>query len=412
MILIGDHKQLRPKVESYSLTAVSGHGFGLDISLFERLILSPSMDSVMLQVQHRMRKEFSDLLRMKTYPTLEDAESTLIRPHTRGIRQNLLFLTHPAPESAHSDSIGESSSKTNKYEAEVAVEIVRLLLLQGYAPRQMVILTPYLGQLRTIEQVMATNLPEVLALVEDSDLEEMEKLVGSESLLAVGVNTEERSGNKENEVGVSIPRSNTGSIRVATVDNFQGEEADMVIISLVRSNRKGQIGFLSDAKRVNVLLSRARNSMFVIGNMETFRSSKAGEELWGPLLDKLEIDGTLKPYLESYCERHVEDVVHLSDPDSFRKLRPNGGCLEKCSFRMNCGHGCPLRCHPIDPRHERIKCHEPCLRRPVQCKMGHSCPKECSQDCGEYTADVRATLPCGHAQIAECNVADDSRKLD
>jgi hypothetical protein len=74
LILIGDHKQLRPKVENFELSIVSGRGYNLDCSLFERLILT-GHTSVALQVQHRMRPSISALIRAQTYPNLQDHES-------------------------------------------------------------------------------------------------------------------------------------------------------------------------------------------------------------------------------------------------------------------------------------------------------------------------------------------------
>ena len=56
------------------------------------------------------------------------------------------------------------------------------------------------------------------------------------------------------------------AIRVATIDNYQGEEAKIVLISLVRSNEMGQIGFLKEPERVNVMLSRARECKIIFGN--------------------------------------------------------------------------------------------------------------------------------------------------
>jgi len=59
-------------------------------------------------------------------------------------------------------------------------------------------------------------------------------------------------------------------LRVATVDNFQGEEAKIVIVSLVRSNREKKVGFLRTTNRINVLLSRAQYSMYLIGSTDTY----------------------------------------------------------------------------------------------------------------------------------------------
>lgn len=74
-------------------------------------------------------------------------------------------------------------------------------------------------------------------------------------------------------------------IRVSTVDSFQGLEADIVLLSLVRSNPSGQIGFLRQPNRVCVALSRARWALYMIGNMETLQ--RGNKQLWGAINDKL-----------------------------------------------------------------------------------------------------------------------------
>ena len=127
LILIGDHLQLRPKLESYSLTKVSGNGFDFDISLFERLIHS-GFDSAMLGVQHRMRPCIADIIRRQTYPSLKDHSSVASYPDVRGVPDNLLFIDHANLESGADDL---ATTKSNPFEAQLCVEIVRYLLLQG-----------------------------------------------------------------------------------------------------------------------------------------------------------------------------------------------------------------------------------------------------------------------------------------
>jgi superfamily I DNA and/or RNA helicase len=58
------------------------------------------------------------------------------------------------------------------------------------------------------------------------------------------------------------------AVRVTSVDNYQGEENDVIILSLVRNNRGGNVGFLSTDNRVCVALSRARNGLFIFGNFK------------------------------------------------------------------------------------------------------------------------------------------------
>lgn len=66
-----------------------------------------------------------------------------------------------------------------------------------------------------------------------------------------------------------IPYNFKSKLRINTVDAFQGNELDFIIISTVRSNSKGNIGFLKDWRRLNVALSRAKEGLVIIGNYDT-----------------------------------------------------------------------------------------------------------------------------------------------
>ena len=120
------------------------------------------------------------------------------------------------------------------------------------------------------------------------------------------------------------------------------EESDIVIISLVRSNCQGNIGFLKEAQRVNVLLSRARYGLYIIGNSQTLRRSPKGRNVWSPILNSLEEKNQLLPGFPTTCQLHPDDdPILISDPESFRRFRPNGGCTRPCKERLECGHVCP-----------------------------------------------------------------------
>lgn len=67
-------------------------------------------------------------------------------------------------------------------------------------------------------------------------------------------------------------------IEVATVDSFQGRECDVVIYSTVRSNKEQRIGFLRDIRRVNVALSRARDTLVIVGDARMMRTAPTGME--------------------------------------------------------------------------------------------------------------------------------------
>jgi superfamily I DNA and/or RNA helicase len=173
-ILIGDHKQLRPKVNKYSLTVEKGEGYDLNLSLFERLVLA-DVPHVTLNKQHQMRPEISALVKSLTYPGLEDAEKTRGRPNLRGFQDNVIFVSHSRPE-LNADRIadrhdeGAKTGKENPYEAEMVLRCVRYLGQQGYGTENIVVLTPYLGQLSLLAQTLSTENDPVLNDLDSCDL--------------------------------------------------------------------------------------------------------------------------------------------------------------------------------------------------------------------------------------------------
>lgn len=150
LIQIGDHKQLRPKVKNFKLTVEAGHGYDLNRSLFERLILQ-GQPHCTLTSQHRMRPEISALIR-HNYPALEDATSTKNRRHLSGFQDDVVFFNHNHLEARHDALVdpldqGAPSSKWNVFEAEMVLKCVRYLGQQNYKTTDIVILTPYLVSL-------------------------------------------------------------------------------------------------------------------------------------------------------------------------------------------------------------------------------------------------------------------------
>ena len=174
LVLIGDHKQLRPKVDNYRLTVEKGDGYDLNRSLFERLIMK-GFPHQTLQKQHRMRPEISSLIRELTYPQLIDAPKTLGRPDIRGLQSNLIFIAHDhmeddAKETANWRDMSSISSKQNQFEAGMILKIVRYLGQQGYGTDKMVVLTPYLGQLRLLQTYLKKENDPVLNDLDSYDL--------------------------------------------------------------------------------------------------------------------------------------------------------------------------------------------------------------------------------------------------
>ena len=130
------------------------------------------------------------------------------------------------------------------------------------------------------------------------------------------------------------------------IDNYQGEESDIVIISLTRSNPNHDIGFMFAPQRLNVLLSRARDALIMIGNATTFMNAKKGKELWNKLFGLLKDGGHMYDGLPVKCERHQNRTANLvylplystsplltilflqKQPLDFEIECPDGGCTE------------------------------------------------------------------------------------
>lgn len=171
--MIGDHKQLRPFV-NYDLSVEKGDGYDLNRSMFERLVLKGYPHQVLAQ-QHRMRPEISSLVRQLTYPDLIDAPKTQNRPDLRGFSDNVIFVDHDKFEDTASDDPETGNldtSKRNTFEAEMALMTVKYLLLQNYEARSLVVLTPYLGQLKKLQEVFSKEFDAVLS---NSDIQKMEQ---------------------------------------------------------------------------------------------------------------------------------------------------------------------------------------------------------------------------------------------
>jgi len=174
VILIGDHQQLRPKCNSYDLTVDGGNGYDLDRSLFERLVRK-GFPHTTLTKQHRMRPEISSIIRHMTYHNLTDADTTLNRDSLRGFRDNVMFINHSELEIELEESREirdgtSSSSKQNLFEASMVLKCVRYLAQQGYGSDKMVVLTPYLGQLKLLRDELSKENDPILNDLDKFDL--------------------------------------------------------------------------------------------------------------------------------------------------------------------------------------------------------------------------------------------------
>ncbi|CAK7236767.1 hypothetical protein SBRCBS47491_009749 [Sporothrix bragantina] len=352
-ILIGDHRQLRPQVQNYELSSESlrGQQFAFDRSLFERLVSPPvegelAVPFSQLTTQRRMHPSISALIRAPLYPALEDGPNVQAYPEVAGMAQRLFWFQHQHLEDGAARGGGkakdaDSMSRTNTFEVEMTVALVSHLFKQGtYASGDIAVLTPYLGQLMLLRQRFSSKFELTFNERDTADLEVADDL-GSDGTQGDGPDSDSIDNAKSAPGGKPSTISKTkllNSVRVATVDNFQGEEAKVVVVSLVRSNEQRRCGFLRTSNRINVLLSRAKHGMYILGNSDTC----SGISMWQSVISALEAEGNMGPNLPLQCPRHPERTFEASLPDHFIQFAPDGPsvCGEQCpdvKFCQVCG---------------------------------------------------------------------------
>ena len=298
-----------------------------------------------LCLQHRMRPEIAELMH-HIYDNLSDHEDVKHYENIKGISKNMFFINHKEPES-HDDDL---RSHSNEHEANFTAGLCRYLLHQGYKPSQITVLTMYSGQLFCLKNKM--------------------------------------------------PKTEFDGVRVTVVDNFQGEENDIILLSLVRSNEDGHIGFLKVNNRVCVALSRAKKGFYVIGNFDMLASRS---DLWKEITIGMKNNGLQGEALQLYCQNHPNDDSILARSAADFSKAPEGGCDKKCEYRLECGHVCSMYCHVNDPHHKDYECRKPCGRK--LCDNNHRCTRKCYQACGECDIPMEKMIPkCKHKQLVPCHL--------
>lgn len=121
-----------------------------------------------------MRSKISSIIRYLTYPGLADANSTLKRTDLRGFTDNVIFVNHAHPEVKLKNSRelrdSKTSSKQNEFESQMISKCVRYLAQQGCGSDQIVVITPYLGQLKLLKEHLATENDPILNDLDKFDL--------------------------------------------------------------------------------------------------------------------------------------------------------------------------------------------------------------------------------------------------
>ena len=219
-ILAGDHQQLPPTVLSQEAARA-----GFDVSLLERMVRIFGDDITrLLSVQYRMHEQIMSFSSDHFYDgelvahesvaghLLSDLE--FVEPTE--FSQTTMTFIDTAGANWDEELEPEGLSKRNPQEAELLLQKAEQLIKAGVKPTEIAIIAPYAAQVRLLRR-----------------------------------------------------NSSYKAIEIDTVDGFQGREKECVLISTVRSNPEGEIGFLGDARRMNVAITRARRKLIVIGDSAT-----------------------------------------------------------------------------------------------------------------------------------------------
>ena len=289
LVLIGDHKQLRPQINCFKLE----RDFNFDLSMMERLI-NNQIPYTTLAAQNRMRPDISKYL-LDIYPELTDSHRVHRNLPVSCLSQNMFFWDHDFEEVTEV----RGRSYSNPEEAQAAIDLAIFMTQNGYQQNQITILSAYQGQARVLKTL----------LEKDS-------------------------------------RMFTKKTSISTIDMFQGNENDIIIVSLVRNNRNGVTGFLGILNRRCVAQSRGRSGVIFIGSQKTLRSNPASKKAWIPFLKQLKNDGCFGEELPLRCHKHpsVSHGVKVGD-----KISEKFVCNEPCELQNNCGipdHKCALPCQP------------------------------------------------------------------
>eukprot|EP00796_Vickermania_ingenoplastis_P008275 gene8275-5794_t len=362
LVLIGDHKQLSPKVNERHLEVEKGLG----VSLQERLILCGA-PFVTLTMQRRMHPVISRIVHpyyaRSTEPGDQPVEITdhprtdaLDEPRCVSTAEGRCFRTYlvgyDEKQGSREEELDDNlDSPFNKYECNLCSAVVRHLH-QYHPTKSIIVLVPYTGQLLKMKGTLKDMMQTVLC---------------------------------------------------RTVDDFQGEEADFVVLSLTRTKKPG---FLIYENRACVALSRARMGCYVVGcNAIVSRACSIFVHFW----ELMKADGTLSTTFPGFCPTH-QQVFRFSSETDWQ----TGKCRKVCGERLpNCSHCCTLMCHGTS--HENVQCHQECGRFSFACKpprpCDHRCTKECKDACGKCEVLVPyKCVDCGNIRKEKCYQTLDPKK--
>ena len=384
LIMIGDYNQLRPKVE-WELINEKNPRASYDISTFERLVRAQlnaktHPDLFTLTVQRRMHPEISSLLRnnFQFCADIKDAPETQKHYKARGMLSNISFVLHDEEESSQENS----RSKTNDWEADYCAHLVLFYLFRGFEPKDITVITLYKGQMMLVREKLsfAYNRFKQKGLFNDFD---------------------------------PFLNQSLRDVTIQCIDNFQGEENKVTIISITATKK---IGFVKTINRILVTLSRARNVLCVVGNEKILRSPNSS--IWPNIIKYLEKTSKyiVAPGIWiSGCKHAPENKLLRNTADLI--LNRFSPCREKCEMTLPCGHQCNLHCHYDD--HTAIPCQQPSNKtcpnchNTYECKCGLVDKYRCPIMRNNYFPECKHTCLCKCCEItdntAKCTHACDHK---
>ncbi len=390
LVLIGDQYQLRPNVTSHTLRSV----FHLDVSLFERLLQSATPPPcARLVMQRRMRPEISRLLTCTLYPWVVDADETHRLAPPEGLQgPSALFL-------AHQWAAAGAGSSSNPREALMCAQLAAHLR-RNNPSASIVLLTPFHDQAGALRRALTDLGLPVMAVAEAGAFfpapsaeglvpvsEDRTDFFGGGSLDEDPLAAEERASVSAAAVADVAGTRAPGTVRVATLDTFMGDEADVVIVSLSFPRLHGVGKFLEDARRATVTLSRARRGLFLVGDRRAIDNTAHDnpQALLVQVLRLLDASGAaVKGLTLQGCPRHGTPGAEVATPEQFASLAPAGHCCtQPCGQPLPCGHACSKPCHP-----------GPCP--PMQCGAELRRPAPCGHPCTGMPPSPDPAAPCSH----------------
>lgn len=410
--LIGDHRQL-PAFVQPCWFPIETSDPSIKVSLFERLVKNDSSMCSVLDIQRRMRPTICDLTRIEydDLVTIEDHECTIsqrigdrltdVAPAfsrernlwvgegitVPGLRSPVFFWDLQTQEGRAAVGL----SKCNMEEASACVSLCQWLVYSGISPQCITVITPYKGQKLTI-------------------MKKLRSLHG-----------------KVNRIT---------NINVSTVDRYQGDENDIIILSLV-STRPGN-RFLALRNRFIVSASRARIGFYIVGSSKAISTNAKGgpgPSHWRRFLKDLKVcdgDGE-ESHLDSLddhqnrigcklpisCPRHGNVTKDIGDFEEFpfTAAKLAAFCTNPCPFKLSwCGHDCQELCHSYEDTSHTKECsvlvERPCVSHadvPLRCsqvkRSDKSAAKSLAHALEEFRCEVKVQYfrpECSHPVQLSC----------